>query len=132
MNTDQYQSDLEDAYFDEFLDLTHRWIYEPALAIGLSEEQRDFINDHNINISTTYIGMVQLIRNNRIIWQTNAFDAIFEAVTEPSCGFKSQKTILDEAKHTQQRLTVQCRDFICSLMLMSEEDRNLIFTGNAL
>jgi hypothetical protein len=135
MSTDQHLSkDLEDAYFDEFHNLIHRWIYEPTLAIGLSEEQRDFINNHNIYISTTYIGMVKLIRDKRIIWQTNAFDAIFEAATESFCGFenKSHKTILDKTKHTQQRLAVQCRDFINNLIFMSEEDRDIVFTGNAI
>lgn len=134
MSTDQHQSDLENAYFDEFIDLNHRWIYEPALAIGLSEEQRDFINNHNISISTTYIGMVRLIRNNRIIWQTSMSDAIFGATIEPSCGLysKSHKAILDDTKHTQQHLAAQCRDFINNLILMSEEDRGVVFTGNAL
>jgi len=53
---------------------TDQWFNNTEDAMGLTAEQRLFIQEHDICISTAYVGMVRFYKDNRTIFQTSMFN----------------------------------------------------------
>lgn len=56
------------------------WFYRTEQAMGLTDDQIAFLRQHEIVISTAYIGMVRLYIGNRTIFQTSAMSSIVNAL----------------------------------------------------
>ena len=57
-----------------------QWHYRPEEALKLTSEQIEFLQKHDITVSTAYIGMVRVYIGNRTIFQTSAMASIAKAL----------------------------------------------------
>ena len=98
-----------------------RWIYRPEEAMGLSEAQIEFLHDHEIAISTAYIGMVRIYHENRTIFQTSAMASIANTLTAPEG---------EGIKTDYENLSSQVREYLDLLMSASPETQKKLLENN--
>lgn len=100
-----------------------QWISDPETYAGLTDEDKAFLREHDIVISSAYIGMVRAYRKNEetgyshVIWQT-------------SCAMNLFSVMGDGSPIDQDELASQLRNWVYWLRNLSEAGLRRVFDQN--
>lgn len=110
---------VEQKRIQEESEQSERWFFHPEEAIGFSDDQIQFLRDHNIAVSTAYIGMVRFYHKNRTIFQTSAMAGILNALP-----------LNQDFKVDFDVLSIQAKEYLDFAMSISLEDLEKLLNVN--
>ncbi len=113
----RFEADFEEGLTD--------WIYHPTKAAGLTQEEEEFLEKHEIGISSAYIGMARAYRSAehypdnkcKVIWQT-------------SCAANLLSVANDGNTISEADLAKQLKDWVVHLMNLSPAGLERVFNQN--